>query len=286
MKGRVLSAPQVKYNNASAQVLSPGAWNVMNQKFTTGGSVKAWGWMLVALPGIPDAFANSAELTNTLKMFHRVLTSTGIRIGPPSIGNRFQFANQEDPDLEAKLQGVARAVDLLFIVLPAGNMPIYDRIKSLCDVKYGLATVCSVGSKLAKNQDQYFRNLALKFNLKLGGNNQEVKNQRLGFLEEDKTMVVGIDVTHPSPGSTSGAPSVAGMVANIDKRLGQWPAILSIQSKARQEMGKQRISAIHDLAPEFLTPNFAIRSLYSIIVSVFVYLLSLATLLTCTGFQY
>ena len=48
-------------------------------------------------------------------------------------------------------------------------------------------------------------------------------------------MVVGIDVTHPSPDSTSTAPSVAGMVASVDKWLGQWPADLRIQ-ESRKEM--------------------------------------------------
>ena len=48
-------------------------------------------------------------------------------------------------------------------------------------------------------------------------------------------MIVGIDVTHPSPGSSSNAPSVAGIVASIDEWLGQWPGDLRIQP-ARQEM--------------------------------------------------
>lgn len=42
-------------------------------------------------------------------------------------------------------------------------------------------------------------------------------------------MVVGLDVTHPSPGSKEGAPSVAGIVASVDKWLGQWPADFNVQ---------------------------------------------------------
>ena len=49
-------------------------------------------------------------------------------------------------------------------------------------------------------------------------------------------MVVGIDVTHPSPGSAANALSIAGMVASVDRWLGQWLAVLRIQSKARKEM--------------------------------------------------
>jgi eukaryotic translation initiation factor 2C len=39
--------------------------------------------------------------------------------------------------------------------------------------------------------------VALKFNIHLGGNNQLLDASRRGFVDEDKTMVVGIDVTHP-----------------------------------------------------------------------------------------
>ncbi|CAI6091361.1 unnamed protein product [Clonostachys chloroleuca] len=82
----------------------------------------------------------------------------------------------------------------------------------------------------------YFANVALKLNLKLGGNNELLENPRLGIINDNKTMVVGIDVTHPSPGSSSRAPSIAGMVASIDRWLGQWPAVLRVQAGARQEM--------------------------------------------------
>ena len=77
-------------------------------------------------------------------------------------------------------------------------------------------------------------NFALKFNLKLGGINQLVDNARLGIINEDKTVVVGVDVTHPSPGYASTAPSVAGMVASVDRWLGQWPADLRIQESRRE----------------------------------------------------
>jgi eukaryotic translation initiation factor 2C len=100
----------------------------------------------------------------------------------------------------------------------------------------GLRTVTVVGSKFSKpGNDQYFANVALKINLKLGGINQILDEPKLGIIAEGKTMVVGLDVTHPSPGSSEAAPSVAGMVASVDQALGQWPADLRSQP-SRQEM--------------------------------------------------
>lgn len=48
-------------------------------------------------------------------------------------------------------------------------------------------------------------------------------------------MVAGIDVTHPSTDlNKGGAPSVAAMVASIDKCLAQWRAVLSVQKKGQE----------------------------------------------------
>ncbi len=62
-------------------------------------------------------------------------------------------------------------------------------------------------------------NFALKFNLKLGVINQVVQDKIMGIVEQNKTMDVGIDVTHPSPGCSSHAPSVSAMLASIDRHL-------------------------------------------------------------------
>ncbi len=72
-----------------------------------------------------------------------------------------------------------------------------------------------------ERQDQYFGNISLKFNLKAGGVNQILDPPKMGVIAEGKTMVVGIDVTHPSPGSKDGAPSAAAGVASIDKSPGK-----------------------------------------------------------------
>ena len=84
--------------------------------------------------------------------------------------------------------------------------------------------------------------MALKLNLKLGGINQLVDKASLGIIGEDKTMIVGLDVTHPSPNSASYALIVAGLVASIDWRIGQWMADLRIQ-KSRQE----QVSSLDDM---------------------------------------
>ncbi|PHH91012.1 hypothetical protein CDD83_1947 [Cordyceps sp. RAO-2017] len=246
VQGRVLTSPRVVYKqNKSAQTRF-GGWNMVpgnapSLKFNSGGGLQKWSCLYVVMPEEhPHAQRfERQELQDLLGRFCAVLRDTGIAASPPLQPlERVQLNGTDDPALEAVFQRAASALQLLFVILPATPIPLYYRIKQLGDVKYGVHTICSFGAKLARpqGQDQYFRNEALKFNLKLGGSNHFVEQSRLGFIGEDKTMVVGIDVTHPSPSSSAVAPSIAGMVASVDRWLGQWPAVLRIQSERRQEM--------------------------------------------------
>jgi hypothetical protein len=57
------------------------------------------------------------------------------------------------------------------------------------------------------------------------------------WLTEKKTMMVGIDVTHPGPGSRDGTPSIAAVVASVDDSFVQFPASLRIQA-SKKEVGE------------------------------------------------
>jgi eukaryotic translation initiation factor 2C len=59
------------------------------------------------------------------------------------------------------------------------------------------------------------------------------------WLREKTTMVVGADVTHPSPLSAEGTPSVASVVASVDKDFVQYPASLSIQQPDQNKEAKE-----------------------------------------------
>jgi len=237
VEGRVLTEPKVKYKNEKAPFVRGGSWNMQDIKFNTGATLRSWSYLMISMRGFPDAL-DQTSLPATVAQFHRALGGMGITAPPPTPGSRIQINSPEDTQVENALKkapGFPGQAKLMLIILPAPNTALYNRVKYLGDVRLGVHTICVVGSKFAKGQLQYFANVALKFNLKLGGVNQLVDSARLGIINEDKTMVVGIDVTHPSPGSASNAPSVAAMVASVDRWLAQWPAALRIQ-ESRKEM--------------------------------------------------
>jgi eukaryotic translation initiation factor 2C len=187
------------------------------------------------------AWNTERDLHSILDAFQSKLRLVGVDVSDYTRGLRVDFnpANVE-AEIDAAIHQFVVHPErpppkLILVIIPYLDSSIYNRVKFACDVKEGLLNVCTLGPKFAKANDQYFANVALKFNLKLGGRNQYLDNIKLGIIAEGKTMVIGIDVTHPSPGSASNAPSVAGIVASVDQWLGQWPADLRIQ-QARQEM--------------------------------------------------
>ncbi len=237
--GRILDSPQITYKSADKRnkTADPrfGSWNMIDIKFNAGAALSQWSYMMISLAGARDSF-DQKGLADVMQEFHRALVKMGVNAAPPKPGQRLVLQHTNEATLGTVLQKAANALKLLIIILPDVNTPLYKHIKSLADKTYGIHTVCCVGPKLAKahGRDQYIANVALKLNLKLGGVNQLMGSQQLGIIDQDKTMVVGIDVTHPSPGSSPNAPSVSAMVASIDRFLGQWPATLRIQS-AKQE---------------------------------------------------
>lgn len=54
------------------------------------------------------------------------------------------------------------------------------------------------------------------------------------WLKKAPTMLVGIDVTHPGPGSVKGTPSIAAVVASCDPDYAQFPASMEIQESKKE----------------------------------------------------
>ena len=213
-----------------------GSWNMRGAKLNTGANLQQWTYLMIS----KSEKANESTqklLRSIVTKFHAALQAAGITVAPP-----FTNSGQAilDINVETTLMNIAndkRKINLVLMILPSEEKPLYSRIKRAGDLKFGLHTVCVTSNKFVveKGQLAFFANVALKINLKLGGINQTVNNNRLGIISQDTTMVVGIDVTHPSPDSNPFAPSVAGMVASIDKWLSQWPADLRVQER-RKEM--------------------------------------------------
>ncbi|KAK0125397.1 hypothetical protein ONS95_000586 [Cadophora gregata] len=250
---RVLAPPQIKYKNARTKqetVMVPrfGSWNMANVQFHTGSNLGRWTYIYFRSNRRGDNFSETDLQANVAK-FRAFLNDSGInangyiQVPPPPTVNLYDGENARNDsiirDIFRRFHTASPEVKprFVFCVLPYNDVALYNSIKTVGDTKAGIHTVCVVGSKFMKQnrQEQYFGNVSLKFNLKAGGINHTLDAGKLGIISEGKTMVVGLDVTHPSPGSKEGAPSVAGIVASVDRWLGQWPADFNVQT-GRKEM--------------------------------------------------
>ncbi|OAP55834.1 hypothetical protein AYL99_09986 [Fonsecaea erecta] len=242
VQGRVLNAPSVKYAGHKSALTRFGSWNMQQVQFTTRATLRSWTYLWISYPSMRDPWHNEAELQKTLMAFTAKLREVGISCSECMRGLRVSVTpGNVDATIDAALHRLTSSPSqppptLVLVILPEFSTSIYNRLKYACDVREGLMSVNVQAAKFAKpHNDQYFASVALKINAKLGGVNQSLEHPKLGLISEGKTMVVGIDVTHPSPGSSPAAPSIVGIVASIDRWLGQFPADLAIQA-ARQEM--------------------------------------------------
>ncbi|KAE8374440.1 ribonuclease H-like domain-containing protein [Aspergillus bertholletiae] len=235
-------------------------WNMISTKLIIPGQrLRKWSYLLVLDKRVQDSFPDVQNFQLVVNKLQAILLTTGVLIEAPFTGKMAKVDKGETVDLDNRLREAAKNLDLLYVILPEKDSRWCPAIKRLCDVEYGLQTICSVGSKLAmkkgqtqdkydKNLDQYMRNAAMKFNLKLGGTNHTVGNLRSSLVNEDTIMIVGLDVTHPtgSQVSPATAPSVAGM---IQSRWGK-EEIDSLDSVLKRHLNLWKTFGKHASFPE------------------------------------
>lgn len=245
VNGRILQPPTLRYRQQSCRP-NNGAWNLDtrqlgNQPFRISKPLGAWSCLVIA-GGRPIE-----NLRGHLESFRKTLDTYGMKPGPvptPVFLDSIAFAdiqNKRVDKIKNEISGKLRnsfkeKPKFLFILLPSDSPVLYDCIKLVCDVQLGISNICSIAAKFTKEkgQIQYFANVAMKFNQKLGGINHTINLDELKPLDAT-TIVVGIDVTHPSPGSSEESPSIAGIVASVDSNFAQYPASMRTQ-KGKQEM--------------------------------------------------
>ncbi|KAI9461396.1 Piwi-domain-containing protein [Russula earlei] len=247
--GRELPPPSVTYGKGVPRVQN-GSWNILDVKFHLGGRMRNWK-VLVVRDGVETlSFRGPTDerLINFIKAFRNKCKNSGMDVGPdpPTILATDQLPQvKDDMGRRRALESISRTIeafgaakDISFVLclLQKKDDYIYPGIKRLCAVKFGIRSQCLLLEKALneKKQDQYLSNVALKVNTKLGGINHRLGGDALGWLTKEPTILVGMDVTHPGPASVPGTPSIAGVVASVDRDFVQFPASLRLQ-KSKQE---------------------------------------------------
>ncbi|KAI3683581.1 hypothetical protein L1987_84089 [Smallanthus sonchifolius] len=244
IEARVLPPPPLKYHGSSEVNPSVGQWNMIDLKMINGGTVNYW------------AIANfSRQREDAVMRFCNELVhmcqNKGIVFNPqPLIGMISAPPNNIERVLvdiqtrcKSQLSRVApnNQLQLLFVILPEAK-GTYGRIKRVCETELGIVSQCCKPQHVIKLSKQYFENVAMKINVKVGGRNSVLSaslNGRLPYVTDRPTIIFGADVTHPSPGEDS-SPSIAAVVASMD-----WPQVTKYKALVSAQPHRKEI--IQDL---------------------------------------
>ncbi|KAI1326725.1 ribonuclease H-like domain-containing protein [Xylariaceae sp. FL0255] len=235
VEGRELPPPRICYQGNKTVDVRDGEWNMDKVKFVKPGRpIERWCFINIFEKRRGVGGARDEDVRGAMKNWIAFMKSMGLAIADKPLDARTCGVNINFPldELRQAFNAIKNhRPDYVFLVLPGKktDSDVYNAVKTLAELEvhgFGYSTSCVLQRNLLKpgRQEQLFANLGLKVNLKRGGVNHRLA-QDLTILKDD-TLVVGYDVTHPTnmAGSAEGKPSLVGLVSNIDKDLGQWPA--------------------------------------------------------------
>ncbi|KAG2144442.1 ribonuclease H-like domain-containing protein [Suillus bovinus] len=233
--GRELPPPKSLQYRHGPLCMQParGSWNLANVKFHTGASVAKWA-VLVVSDGYPP---NDDDVSKVWTGLREGCKKSGMTFKnqDPTIRTSHLPRQSQDRDRSKGIMEIKRTIqnlvkdNLLFVLvlLPFRDTKLYPGVKRICDVEFGIHSVTIVLNKVLKNKgpQQYYANVALKLNQKLGGINHmlDCRKHELAHYEEHDACT----------------PSIAAVIATIDQSFAQCPASLRCQQSKKEIMLKQ-----------------------------------------------
>nr|GAT59644.1 predicted protein [Mycena chlorophos] len=224
-EARLLRIPTVILGDTRFQPVD-GAYNMKGHRLASAANMDNWAILNVSGTGpqVTDA---------TVGYIRRGCDRLGMQCTPPKLAmNATAYSLQ---DAASAVKEVLRNLDhrrpsILMLVLP-GPADVYNRLKHVCDIQYGVSSQGVLASKAREGKDPYFASVLLKVNARLGGINAVVNS---AFMNNSKSpyIIMGADVAHPSQGSS--LPSMAAVVWSIDKTCTRFSGASRAQP-ARQE---------------------------------------------------
>ncbi|CAD6220784.1 unnamed protein product [Miscanthus lutarioriparius] len=233
VQARVLPPPMLKYHESGKEkTVAPslGQWNMINKKMVNGGTVRSWtclSFSRIPLHVVDRICEDLAQMCNSIGMDFNPRPVTEVQSDSPN-------------HIEAALRDVhmrAPNLQLLIVILPdiSGH---YGKIKRMCETDLGIVSQC-INPKKNKNK-QYFENVALKINVKVGGRNTVLERafvpNGIPFVSDVPTIILGADVTHPTAGEDSSSASIAAVVASMD-----WPQVTTYKALVSAQAHREEI---------------------------------------------
>jgi len=227
VNARRLNVPRVIYGVGETANVRDGGWNLVGKKLSSPKMFTSW------------AVINFVADKLTVDQMRNKLRDLGIccqQLGmgspvPPLTVDLHGNPHMPEDSLTKLFNSVQSRANpdtfILIVILPNSAGPIRNAVKHWGDVRYGVMTQCLRYEKFMAANNQYWNNVALKINARLGGCNSSSESDVLTVLKREPYMVVGADVGHPGPGVAK--PSVTGLVFSYDAGATKYAALTEIQ---------------------------------------------------------
>jgi len=174
-QARIIAPPKLKYNITSREPsIQPeaGAWNMIDKKFYEASKIVRW---VVLIYDSQRNFPQS-DYTRLVNGFLNACDDVGMTVenrdpiykyedGQGPIGKHLKNAVDECQ------RQFKKSPTLIVVVLPNYGGEIYDAVKHFGDITFGIPTQCLKSFSCKKARPQYWNNVMLEVNVKLGGIN-------------------------------------------------------------------------------------------------------------------
>lgn len=231
VKARVLAPPVLRYGQGKENTIRPanGQWNMRDKKLFKPMTVKVWvivvyesqnRFPLGAAQDMATAFCEGAQSVGMTVEDTRPLIF--YENGQGVIAEHLKKAGKACVDSKKS------PPNLVVVVLPEGGNQIYTAVKHFGDVTMGVATQCLKSGKCNRAKLQYWANVMLKVNVKLGGINNVLHDSPLND-PHNPTIIMGADVIHPAPGA-EGRPSFTTLVSSVDSTTAKYISESRVQT--------------------------------------------------------
>ncbi|CAH2059701.1 unnamed protein product [Thlaspi arvense] len=245
VEGRVLNPPMLKFGKNVDFSPSNGRWNFNNKMLLEPRAITDWAVVNFSFPCDSSRICRELISCGMKKGISLNLVSLTIQ----EIDRPFALV-EEDP--QYKKAGAVERVErmiakmrskfpvdpphFILCILPERKTSvIYGPWKKVCLTDAGINTQCICPTKI---NDQYFTNVLLKINSKLGGINSLLGIEYscdIPLINKIPTLILGMDVSHGSPGRAN-VPSVAAVVGSKC-----WPRISRYRAAVRNQSPKLEI---------------------------------------------
>uniref|UniRef100_A0A146M025 Protein argonaute-2 n=2 Tax=Lygus hesperus TaxID=30085 RepID=A0A146M025_LYGHE len=206
VEARILNAPSVYYSNKRPIPVNKGVW--MSSSFIRPGTLSNWVIYNCERRTRPN------ELDNLERELIKIGGTLGMSVNKAKIMN---LRNDNVREVEKDFASFQRdKVQLLFVILPDRGYVTYAKIKSIAEIQVGVLTQCLKYITITRRLNPAtVTNILLKVNAKINGINHNIVPEFWPTFLQRPVMVVGADVTHPSPDQQD-IPSVAAVAASHD----------------------------------------------------------------------